>query len=137
MWVHGYYCAGLGRHNSTNLQVLLSIYQLEDGHKNQNIHAPTSPSLLNTHEISYPHPTPTPLHHTQDACQSTAAYKFCCQSINLKMVIRTKTSMHPHRPPYSTHMRSRTPIQPQPPLHHTQDACQSIAAYKFVVNLST
>ena len=59
MWVHGYYCAGLGRHNNT--------------------HAPTSPSLLNTHEISYPHPTPTPtstltpLHHTQDACQSIAA----------------------------------------------------------------
>ena len=39
-------------------------------------HAPTSPSLLNTHEISYPHPTPTPIHHTQDACQSIAAYKF-------------------------------------------------------------
>ena len=46
----------LGRHNST--------------------HAPTLPSLLNTHEISYPHPTPTPLHHTQDARQSIAAYKF-------------------------------------------------------------
>ena len=39
-------------------------------------HAPTSPSLLNTHEISYPHPTPTPLHHTQHACQSIASYKF-------------------------------------------------------------
>ena len=46
----------LGRDNSTN--------------------APTSPSILNTHKISYPHPTPTPLHHTQDACQSIAAYKF-------------------------------------------------------------
>ena len=53
-----YYCAGLSldRHNST--------------------HAPTSPSLLNSHEISYSHPTPTPLHHTQDACQSIASYKF-------------------------------------------------------------
>ena len=39
--------------------------------------------------------------------------------------------MHPHHPPHSTHTRSRTPIQPQPPLHHTQDARQSIAAYKF------
>jgi hypothetical protein len=56
MWVHGYCCVGLGRHNST--------------------HAPTLPSLLNTHEMSYPHPTPTSLHHTQDACQSVAAYKF-------------------------------------------------------------
>ena len=46
----------LGRDNSTN--------------------APTSPSILNTHKISYPHPTPTPLHHIQDACQSIAAYKF-------------------------------------------------------------
>ena len=46
----------LGRHNSTL--------------------APTSPSQLNTHEISYPHPTTTTLHHTQDACQSIAAYKF-------------------------------------------------------------
>jgi hypothetical protein len=54
-------------------------------------HAPTSPSLLNTHEISYPHPTPTPLHHTQYACQSIAAYKFCCQSVNLKMAIRAET----------------------------------------------
>ena len=53
--------------------------------------APASPSLLNTHEISYPHPTPTPLHHTQDAFQSIAAYKFCCQSINLKMAIRAET----------------------------------------------
>ena len=66
-----FYCAGLRRHNST--------------------HAPTSPSLLNTHEISYPHPTPTPLHHTQDACQSINAYKFCCQSVNLKMAIRAET----------------------------------------------
>jgi len=69
--VHGYYCAGLGRHNST--------------------HAPTSPSLLNIHEISYPNSTPAPLHHTQDACQRIAAYKFCCQSINLMMAIRAET----------------------------------------------
>jgi hypothetical protein len=46
--------------------------------RHNNTHAPTSPSLLNTHEISYLHPTPTPtpLHHTQDACQNIAAYKF-------------------------------------------------------------
>ena len=55
------------------------------------LRAPTSSSLLNTHEISYPHPTPTPLHHAQDPCQSIAAYKFCCQSINLKMAIRAET----------------------------------------------
>jgi len=70
MWVHGY-CRPASRHNST--------------------HASTSPSLLNTDEISYPHPTPTPLHHTQDARQSIAAYKFCCQSINLKMAVRAET----------------------------------------------
>ena len=32
----------------------------------------TPPSLLNTHEISYPHATQTPLCHTQDACESIA-----------------------------------------------------------------
>jgi hypothetical protein len=67
---------------------LLSIYQPDRHHST---HALTSLSLHYTHEISYPHPTPTPLHHTQDACQSISAYKFCCQSINLKMVIRTET----------------------------------------------
>ena len=44
--------------------------------RHNSTHAPTSPSLLNTHEISYPQPTPTLLHHTQDARQSIAAYKF-------------------------------------------------------------
>ena len=34
---------------------------------------------------------------------------------------RTTVPMHPHHPPYSTHARSRTPIQPQPPstIHKT------------------
>ena len=66
-----YYCAGLGRHNST--------------------HAPTSPSLLNTHEISYPHPNPTPLHHTKRRMPKYSCLQVCCQSINLKMAIRAET----------------------------------------------
>ena len=57
--------------------------------------------------------------------------------LDICCLLHTIVPMHPHHPPYSTHTRSRTPIQPQPPLHHTQDACQSIAAHKFVVNLST
>ena len=39
-------------------------------------HAPKSPTLLNIHEISYTHPTPTSLHHKQTTCQSIASYKF-------------------------------------------------------------
>ena len=65
-----------------------NLYKLR---RHNSTHAPTSPSLVNTHEISYPHSTPTPLHHTQDARQSVAAYKFCCQSVNLKMAIRAET----------------------------------------------
>jgi hypothetical protein len=67
----------LGRHNSTHAP-------------HNSTHAPTSPSLLNTHEISYPHPTPTPLHHTQNACPCSCL-QVCCQSINLKMAIRAET----------------------------------------------
>ena len=100
-------------------------------------HAPTSPSLLNTLEISYPHPTPNPLHHTKDACQSIAAYKFCCQSVNLKMAIRAETcrsAQYTHVPTSPSLLNTHDISYPHPtptPLHHTQDACQSIAAYKF------
>ena len=61
----GYYCADLGRQNST--------------------HAPTSPSLLNTHEISYP-PPPYTRRMPKYSC-----LQVCCQSINLKMAIKAET----------------------------------------------
>ena len=60
---------------SINLKMAIRAETCSVGRHNST-HAPTSPSLLNTHEISHPHPTPTRLHHTQDACQSIAAYKF-------------------------------------------------------------
>ena len=54
-------------------------------------HAPTSSSLLNTHEISYPHPTPNPTPPYTRRTPKYSCLQVCCQSINLKMAIRAKT----------------------------------------------
>jgi len=45
----------------------------------------------------------------------------CRQAGTIVPMHCTIVPMHPHHPPYSTHARSRTPIQPQPPstIHNT------------------
>ena len=53
--------------------------------------APTSPSLLNTHEISYPHPTPNPPPAYTKRMPKYSCLQVYCQSINLKMAIRAET----------------------------------------------
>ena len=105
--------AGLGRHNSSHAPHNSthaphnSTYAPHNStHAPHNsiyaphysTHAPTSPSLLNTHKISYPHPTPTPFHHTQDACQSTRSvnkvmrlpayrmiWQYCGRALHMKV----------------------------------------------------
>ena len=44
----------------------------------------------------------------------------CCTE-QQSLIISTAVPMHPHHPSYSTHTRSRTPIEPQPPstIHKT------------------